>query len=230
MRTGKPWSMGSGRPFIASASIASRSSVRARERRAAVPAVLRGLEHGVCVGVHARLRQQVGHPDAAPPGVADEVAPDAVRHAVEGDPGLGALPVEQVLVGHHDLAVDHAVDPQAPVAGLDRGSHDRGVDQVEVVVPRLPGSDAGNPDPRGRGDLRLGDRRSASAVAGSPRAAVARGRPGGRRPREDRQPDRTPARIRNARRDEAAGLVGPGRRPLCARRRVPGRSRLGAAR
>ena len=55
---------------------------------------------------------------------------------------LGAPAGEQLVVGQHDLAVDHAVDPQPPVAGLDRRHHDRGVDQVEVVVRRLPRADA----------------------------------------------------------------------------------------
>ena len=42
------------------------------ERGAAGPAVVRGLQHGVGVGVHAGLGEQVGEPDAAPPGVADQ--------------------------------------------------------------------------------------------------------------------------------------------------------------
>ena len=102
------------------------------QRRPAGPAVVGGLQHGVRARLRPGLRQQVGEPDAAPPGVADQVAADRVGHAVEGDPGLGDLPVHQVGVGQRDLPVDHAVDPQRPVLRLDGGYDDRGVDPVEA--------------------------------------------------------------------------------------------------
>ena len=89
------------------------------EWRAAGPAVLGGLEHGVGVrAIPAGLGEDPREPDAAPPGVADQVAADLVGHAVEGDPVLGDPALDEVVVGEGQLVLDLAVDPQLPV--LDR--------------------------------------------------------------------------------------------------------------
>ena len=141
MRTGKPWSIGSGCPFIATASIALRSSVRAAS---GVPHVQPSCE--VCSTASApvlepELGEQVRQPYAAPPGVADQRPADRVGHTVEGHPCLGDLPLHQVVVGQHDLAIDHPVDPQLPLVRVDGGRDQGGVDQVELLVRGAPRRD-----------------------------------------------------------------------------------------
>ena len=61
------------------------------QRGAAVPAVLRGLQHRVGARLHAGLREQVGDRARPTTSVADQVAADLVGHAAERDPGLGEL-------------------------------------------------------------------------------------------------------------------------------------------
>ncbi len=129
------------------------------ERSAAGPAVLGGLlaprRRRACTPASASRSRD---PDPAPPGVADQVAADLVGDTVEGDPGLGDLSVEQVLIGQRDLLVDHPVDPQLPVLGVDGGRHDGRTDLVEINVRRPP-REPGRPRQR-RGGRRgtLGDR------------------------------------------------------------------------
>ena len=165
VRTGKPCSMGSGRPFIATASIASRSSVRTASGVAQRPAVVRGLQDAVGLVAHAQVGQQVRDAYAAPAGVADQAAADLVAHAVEGDPRLGHLARDQVGVGQRQLAVDETVDPQRPLLRLDGRLRDGRVDQVEVLVGRLPGRDARHPEGRRRRRLPAGDARDAEQPA-----------------------------------------------------------------
>ena len=135
------------------------------QRGAAGPAVPRGLQHRVGAALDAGLGEQRVDPDAAPPGVADQRAADGVGHAVERQPVLGDLPVDELLVGQRDLAVDHAVDAQAPLVGLDRGRGDRGVDQVEPAVRRLPPAVAGRVHPRAARRVRVGHRQLEQAPA-----------------------------------------------------------------
>ena len=206
VRTGKPWSIGSGRPFIAMARIASRSSVSAAS---GVPHVQPSSE--VCSTASAPVldagqAEQVGDPDAAPPGVADQVAADLVGDAVERHPRLGHLVPDQVLVGQHHLAVDHAVDPELPVGGLDGGDDDRGVDPVEVVGRDHPRRDARQPDPRALRDPRRGD-------PGQPE------QPTGLLDVPSTAADGPPDDARASRRPRRSRRSGSGRYAACGRRR-----------
>ena len=140
VRTGKPWSIGSGLPFMATASIALRSSLQRRTagcRRSSRPR-RSGARRPRRPGARP-TSQQVREPYAAPPGVADQVAADLVGHAVEGDPGLGALAGR---AARRRSARSRGRPCRGSAACQSRGSivghHDRGVDQVEVVVRRLP--------------------------------------------------------------------------------------------
>ncbi len=71
-----------------------------------------------------------------PAGVADETATDLVGDAGHGDVGLDHRPAEQIVVRQLELVVDHAVDAQRPVLGLDLGHHESSVDPVEGDVGR----------------------------------------------------------------------------------------------
>ena len=203
VRTGKPWSIGSGWPFIATASIALRSSVgrpagcrrSSRRRRSGARRPRRPGRRPSAAGRASRTPLHQALPIRSPPTSLDTQL--SVIHASVRSPG------EQLVVGQHQLAVDHAVDPQRPVPRLDR---------------RAPRSRCGS----GR------SRRSASATATMPvdaRPATPCGTsapvtPGSRssrrvsstcrRPRADHPADArderptpavsTPARIRNPRR------------------------------
>ena len=230
VRTGKPWSIGSGWPFMATASIALRSSVSAAR---GVPQVQPSSEVWSTASAPSwtpASAQQVGDADAAPPGVADQVAADLVGHAVEGDPGLRAPTGEQLVVGQLHLVVDHAVDPQPPVARLDRRHHDRGVDQVEVVVRRLPRTDALEPDPRARRDRRLGDAGEPQQPAGLLHVpAAGADHPADARDHDRRQRSSTPARNRNPRRVGACRAGGSTPRRRRPRPPRPRPARPGAA-
>ena len=176
-------------------------------------------------GLRPGLRQDVGEPDAAPPGVADQVAADRVGHAVEGDPGLGELPVHEVGVGQRDLPVDLAVDAQRPVLRLDGRYDDRGVDPVEVRrSPVCHGETPLSPIAGGRRHPRLGHLRRAGAAGGSPRRAGGPGRRPGRphraprrRPRSARPGSRTLRRVWSE--DSSAGPPARPGRPSRPRRR-----------
>ena len=155
VRTGKPWSIGSGWPFMATASIALRSSVRAAR---GVPQVQPSSDVWSTASAPSWAPARRSRSATRTPlhqALPIRSPPDLVGHAVERDPGLRTPTGEQVVVGQLQLVVDHAVDPQPPVARLDRRHHDRGVDLVEVVVRRLPRTDALEPDPRTLRDLRL---------------------------------------------------------------------------
>ena len=146
MRTGKPCSSGSGSPFIATASIASRSSVSApagcrrssRRRRSAAPHRRPSETRLRPAGRRRRTPLQRALPISSPPtGLETQLS--VIQR-------LGQLPADQVGVGQRQLPIDHAVDAQPPVLGLDRRHHDGGVDPVEVVVRRLPRRDALDPE------------------------------------------------------------------------------------
>ena len=116
VRTGKPCSTGSGRPFIATASIASRSSVSADERRAAGPAVLGGLQHRV--GLRARRRPRPSRSASRTPlhqALPIRSPPTGLDTQLSVTQASVSRAVDQVLEAQHELAVDHAVDPQPPL-------------------------------------------------------------------------------------------------------------------
>jgi len=156
---------------------------------------------------------------------------DLVRHAHQGDVGLGQRHREQV--GEADLQGpgDHAVDPQRP--GLRRylGQHQVGVDPVEA---RVRGEERGQPrDPQaGAG----GDGRGADGRRGQPHPGPGRGdaeppeqrvtqAPGrGGQPRRGRPRDQQAAPIRASRGiHRAPGLRGYTR--LAVRGTEPGQVR-----
>ena len=76
----------------------------------------------------------VAERDADPAGVAGVFAADLVRDAGQGDVALDRRVVEQLVESQGDLAVDHPVDPQAPLVGRDDGDLQGRVDPVERVV------------------------------------------------------------------------------------------------
>ena len=189
------------------------------ERGGAGPAVLRGLQHAVGVrrgrrprasrsAIRTPLHQAL--PTRPPPTSLDTQL--RVTHASVSAAG------DEVVVGQHQLAVDHPVDAQPPVLGLDRRHRDGGVDEVEVVVGRLPRRESAQPDRR-RG-RRAGD---GDAVEAQQPPALHDVAPAARRPRRPASPTptaatpSTPATIRKTRRsrDSSSGL---GRRPSAAAR------------
>ena len=131
-----------------------------------------------------RLGEQVGERTPLHQALPIRLAADLVAHAVERHPRLGQPAVDQVGVAEGQLAVDHAVDPQRPLLRLDRGHRDRRVDQVEVLVGRLPRRDARQADAgRSAGTSAPGDPGQCAAAAGSPRRAGGLPPPAARRRR-----------------------------------------------
>ena len=201
---------------MATASIALRSSVSAAS---GVPQVQPSCE--VCSTASAPacdpgLGEQLADEYAGPPGVADQVAADLVRHAAQGDPGLGELAVDQVLVAEGQLLVDHPVDAQLQSGGEIDGRGQRGVDDVEVVVRRAPRAEAGHARGRHRRAPHRGGP-AAGAAVGPARRGDGRCRPAGRRTVSTTTPPTTQAeRIRKSRR---CGRSASSRRHLAEQRR-----------
>ena len=88
-------------------------------------------------GLQACLAEHVGEQRALPSGVPDVAAADALRHAGERDVVVHHRPLHELVERDRHRFVHHAVDAQLPGRRLDRGSDDRGVDPVEVVVRRV---------------------------------------------------------------------------------------------
>ena len=72
--------------------------------------------------------------DADPAGVAGVLAADLVGNARQGDVAFDGRVLEQVGEGERDLAIDHAVDPEAPLIGRDDRDLQRGINAIEIVV------------------------------------------------------------------------------------------------
>ena len=114
--------MGSGSPFMPTASSASRSP--SSSAAVGVPAVKPSTlvrQQLVGAGVHAGLAQEVAQGDAEPRRVATGAA-DVVGHAGQRQGARDQRAGEQVGEGERELAVDHAVDPQRPVRRASAGT------------------------------------------------------------------------------------------------------------
>ena len=72
--------------------------------------------------------------DADPASVAGVFAANLVRDAGQGDVAFDRRVVEQLVESQGDLAVDHPVDPQAPLVGRDGGDLQGRVDPVERLI------------------------------------------------------------------------------------------------
>ena len=212
MRTGKPCSRGSASPFIPTASSAPRSgsSTTAVGVPAVQPSTLVDRSWSAPSRTPAsRRRSRRSTPTKR--AVETRRAADLVGHAGQRQGPLDERAGEEVGERERELAVDHAVDPQGPVRGRERGDAQRGVDPVEVRVGR---------DHRGRaerGEVRAGRyRRSGGDPGGGEQpghlgagvadaAARAAGPLRPRRPRRRRrapsaaEPCRTPRRVDRAR-------------------------------
>ena len=201
-RAGKPCTSGSRSPFMPTATRAWRPSNTADGREPDREAVHRAADDLVGIGVDPGPPQEVGERHPPPGGVADQVAADLVRDALQGEVGLDHRQGGQLVPGELQGMVDLAGDPQPPGVDVDgRRSEQAGVDPVEVGVGYHDRAHPGHADRVGRGGRRhrVGHRRQ-----GDP-AAAGDGRPGGpagdrrrRRPRPARRRPRS--RCRKARR------------------------------
>ena len=201
IRTGKPCSIGSGSPFMPTASIASRPSSSTAVGRAGGEPVDRAADHLVRAGVRAGLVEQVLQRYAEPARVADQVAADLVGDAGQRDVPLDHRPGEQFVERQRDRLVDQAVDPQRPGGRVDLRHHQRGVDPVELAVRRDVRRELGTtgplrPAPAGR--ARPG--RAGDGVAGADAAPA----PASARPAGHRAAPVAPRAGRNRRRDSAS--------------------------
>ena len=219
MRTGKPCSIGQRRAVHRHRQHRVAAVGQRLERGAAGPAVLGGLQHRVGAGSAPRPRPAAAAsrtplhqalPIRSPPTSLDTQF-RVIQSSVD-------LPGQQVVVGQHDLLLDHAVDAQRPVGGLDRGLRDGGVDQVEVRRGRHP-----RRRPRRRPSVGPGRHRrlahpgEAQQLAGLPRPGAGPGRRPGRRPEDDRAGRRSAPPARRT----SAGSGGPDAAPTGSAARPP---------
>ena len=95
-------------------------------------------------GSHPGLLEQRLERHADPASVADVRTADLVRDARQRDVAFDQFAGDELLEVQGDLPIDHAVDPQRPVLGADRGHEQGGVDPVELVVRRDERAEAGD--------------------------------------------------------------------------------------
>ena len=178
MRTGNPCSSGSGSPFISTASIASRPSITTAAGLPTVnPSTERETSWSAAGSTPASSSKgfsgtptQRALPMYGPP-TSFETHVSVMSRSIRS-------PSDELLEVQRDLPIDHAVDPQRPVLGTNRGHEQGGVDAVELVVRRDERAEPGDTQ-LGAGRRRRRDVHRLRDLEGSARLI------GGEPPREE---------------------------------------------
>ena len=147
---------GSGSPFMAMATIASRPSVTAAIGVLAVHPSTDRDSSWSAPGVDPGVGEEVLHPHTEPPRVPGVGPPTSFETQVRVRSRSTSGGREQVRVGERVGAVHHAADRQRPGRRVDRGDGERGVDPVEVGVGHPGTGDAADADVDRAGECRRG--------------------------------------------------------------------------